>query len=164
MRIRSASPIYVLTNHNKRIILTIIDISNIDINDAILYFFKWQDDRISSYMTEVNEMAREQLKNLTEPMYYILLALTSKQHGYGIMQTIDTLTSGRVKVGAGTLYALLARFEKEKIIFQVSEDGRKKIYQITDKGYRLLNEEFERLNQLVLDGKKYLDKRSCHDE
>ncbi|MCG8484028.1 MAG: PadR family transcriptional regulator, partial [Clostridia bacterium] len=95
-------------------------------------------------------MAREQLKNLTEPMYYILLALTSKQHGYGIMQTIDTLTGGRVKVGAGTLYALLARFEKENIISQVSEDGRKKTYQITDKGFRLLNEEYQRLNQLVL--------------
>ena len=49
-------------------------------------------------------MAREQLKTLTEPMYYILLMLSEPQHGYGIMQEIEKHTGGRVKVGAGTLY------------------------------------------------------------
>lgn len=98
-------------------------------------------------------MARKQLKNLTEPMYYILLALTSPLHGYGIMQTVDEMTKGRVKIGAGTLYSLLARFEKEDIIIQVAEDSRRKIYTITDKGLELLAEEYNRLKQLVFDGK-----------
>ena len=42
-------------------------------------------------------MAREQLKTLTEPMYYILLSLLKENHGYGIMQMVDELTEG----GAG---------------------------------------------------------------
>lgn len=100
-------------------------------------------------------MAREQLKNLTEPMYYILLSLLQDNHGYGIMQMVDELTEGRVVIGAGTLYSLLGRFEKEKIICQVAEENRRKIYHITEKGEALLQEEYERLNHLVEDGKKF---------
>ena len=102
-------------------------------------------------------MAREQLKTLTEPMYYILLSLTEQRHGYGIMQAVDQMTKGRVSIGAGTLYALLGRFEKENIIVQVRKEDRKKIYSLTSKGRQLLTEEFNRLNQLVLDGSKQFD-------
>ena len=62
-------------------------------------------------------MARKKLESLTEPMYYVLLALYKEpRHGYGIMQYVNQLTQGRVAVGAGTLYALLARFEEEQLI------------------------------------------------
>ena len=100
-------------------------------------------------------MAREQLKTLTEPMYYILLSLLKENHGYGIMQLVDELTEGRVVIGAGTLYSLLGRFEREEIIVQVAEENRRKIYKITEKGAGLLQEEYERLNHLVEDGKKF---------
>lgn len=102
-------------------------------------------------------MAREQLKNLTEPMYYILLSLLKENHGYGIMQMVDELTEGRVVIGAGTLYTLLGRFEKEEIIKQVAEENRRKIYIITEKGKDLLGEEFQRLNHLVEDGRKFFE-------
>ena len=100
-------------------------------------------------------MAREQLKTLTEPMYYILLSLLKENHGYGIMQMVEELTGGRVVIGAGTLYTLLGRFEKEEIIQQVAEENRRKIYVITEKGKGLLNEEFQRLQMLVEDGRKF---------
>ena len=61
-------------------------------------------------------MARKKLDTLTEPMYYVLLSLTEERHGYGIRQYANQLTNGRVNVGAGTLYALLSRFEKEGLI------------------------------------------------
>lgn len=102
-------------------------------------------------------MAREQLKTLTEPMYYILLTLIEPQHGYGIMQEVDRRTEGRVKIGAGTLYSLLSRFEEEDIIVQVSEENRRKIYTITDKGFNILRFEYQRLKQLVSDGKDILE-------
>ncbi len=102
-------------------------------------------------------MAREQLKTLTEPMYYILLSLLKENHGYGIMQMVEELTGGRVVIGAGTLYTLLGRFEKEEIIQQVAEENRRKIYVITEKGKGLLNEEFQRLQMLVEDGRKFFD-------
>ena len=94
-------------------------------------------------------MAREQLQTLSEPMYFILLALTKPMHGYDIMQTITAISNDRVTVGAGTLYALLKRFEKEKIVYQVSDDGRRKTYIITDKGRNLLEREYVRLNDSI---------------
>lgn len=102
-------------------------------------------------------MAREQLKTLTEPMYYVLLSLIKENHGYGIMQMISELTEGRVAVGAGTLYALLGRFEKEEIIEQIAEENRRKIYKLTEKGQDVLNEEFDRLNKMVSDGQKFIE-------
>lgn len=104
-------------------------------------------------------MARQQLKNLTEPMYYILLALSEPQHGYGIMQEVERRTDGRVKIGAGTLYNLLSRFEEENFIVQISEENRRKTYTLTDKGLDILSEEYQRLKQLVLDGSDFLEGR-----
>lgn len=101
-------------------------------------------------------MPREQFQNLTEPMYYILLSLISPRHGYDIMQYTSRLTDDRVSVGAGTLYALLARFEQEGLIRQEAEEGRKKIYRLTGKGVSVLEKEWNRLMQLVKDGEKLL--------
>lgn len=102
-------------------------------------------------------MAREQLKTLTEPMYYVLLSLIKENHGYGIMQMISERTEGRVLVGAGTLYTLLGRFEKEKIIEQTAEENRRKTYILTEKGQVILKEEYDRLNKLVSDGDKFMN-------
>jgi len=102
-------------------------------------------------------MAREQLKTLTESMYYILLTLSEPQHGYGIMQEVDRRTEGRVKIVAGTLYNLLSRFEEENIIVQLSEENRRKVYALTDKGLNILKDEYQRLKQLVSDGSGLLE-------
>lgn len=99
-------------------------------------------------------MAREQLQNLTEPMYYILLALVEERHGYEIMQTIEEFTDSRVVVGPGTLYALLGRFQKEGFIKLVSEEDRKKTYILTTEGKDVLEEEISRLKQLIKDGER----------
>lgn len=103
-------------------------------------------------------MAREQFQNLTEPMYYILLALTEARHGYEVMQIISDRTKGRVSVGPGTLYALLSRFQKEDIIRQISDDGRRKTYVLTRTGRELLEGEYNRLKKLVDDGDDLLSK------
>lgn len=102
-------------------------------------------------------MAREQLKTLTAPMYYILLSLNEEKYGYEIMQFIENLTKGRVIVGPGTLYALLSRFENEDIIKLVSNEERRKTYIITSYGRDLLEEERERLLKLIEDGNKILN-------
>jgi len=94
-------------------------------------------------------MAREQLQTLTEPMYYILLALINPMHGYEVMQTVPVISGGRVTVGAGTLYALLTRFEKERIIKCVGDDGRRKTFLLTDKGRGVLRREYDRLVESI---------------
>ena len=92
-------------------------------------------------------------KPLTQPMYYILLSLKEKRHGYEIMQYIEKLTDGRVKVGPGTLYSLLSRFEDDRYIDMVSDDDNKKTYIITDIGKEILDEEIKRLSQLLEDAR-----------
>lgn len=104
-----------------------------------------------------DKMAREQLKTLTEPMYYILLALNEKRYGYQIMQFIKDITDDRVIVGPGTLYALLGRFEEEDIINLVSNEERRKIYIITPRGKQILEEERDRLISLIEDGDRILN-------
>ena len=92
-------------------------------------------------------------KALTQPMYYILLSLKEKRHGYEIMQYIEWLTQGRVKVGPGTLYSLLSRFEEDEFIEMVSDADNKKTYLITQLGKKRLDIEIERLEQLLKDAR-----------
>ena len=65
---------------------------------------------------------------LTEAVYYILLALVEPIHGYGIMQQTATLSNGRVRLSAGTLYGALASLLDKGWIEQLPEEGRKKGY------------------------------------
>lgn len=99
-------------------------------------------------------MARDQLQRLSEPMYYLLLTLLEENHGYAMMHDIEMISKGRVKVGTGTLYTLLARFEKEGIIRATRSLERKKYYIITEKGKELLKEEYEALKNQLEDGKE----------
>ncbi|MDR3585755.1 MAG: helix-turn-helix transcriptional regulator [Desulfosporosinus sp.] len=71
-------------------------------------------------------MAREQFQNLTEPMYYILMSLLKERCGVDIMEAVDDISKGRVRVGPGTLYSLLGKFEKENMIRETEVQGRKK--------------------------------------
>ena len=95
---------------------------------------------------------------LTESTYYILLALYRPQHGYGIMQQVQTLSGGRVRLAAGTLYgALNTLLEKGWITALDGEaDSRKKEYEITEAGREMLQKELQRLEELVQNGKYLL--------
>ena len=90
---------------------------------------------------------------MTEAMYYVLLALTRPDHGYGLMQRIKELTGGRVVMGPGTLYGIITRLEREKLITLEQQDGRRKTYLITPQGRSALLEEYRRLRRLVDDGR-----------
>jgi len=92
-------------------------------------------------------MGRKEFETLTPQMYYILLALKKPRHGYEIMQEVSDLTHGQMKVGAGTLYALLPRFEEADYIQLKEERERKKIYQLTAKGRKKLQEEYLRMEK-----------------
>lgn len=100
-------------------------------------------------------VAREQLQTLTEPMYYILLALTEECCGVDIMERVKKISGGRVSVGPGTLYAMLAKFEEKDIIRLTASEGRRKSYVITDTGKEELNKEYHRLKRMVVDGEFY---------
>lgn len=97
-------------------------------------------------------MAREQFQTLTEPMYYILLALTEECCGVDIMEKVKEISRGRVLVGPGTLYAMLAKFEENSVIRLTTSEGRRKSYVITDVGRVMLKKEYERLKTMAEDG------------
>ena len=72
------------------------------------------------------------------------------RHGYGIMQDIDSLTSGKVKLGPGTLYSIIKRFLRAGVIEECEPDGdRRRCYRLARKGRRLATAEAERLSALV---------------
>ena len=108
-------------------------------------------------MGKEDDMAREQFQTLTEPMYYILLALTEECCGVDIMEKVRDISRGRVRVGPGTLYAMLSRFEENDMIRKTAEEGRKKSYIITETGKQMLREEQERLKIMIRDGEEYWD-------
>jgi DNA-binding PadR family transcriptional regulator len=82
---------------------------------------------------------------LTEATYYIMLSLIEPLHGYGVMQKVEMISQGTVKVGAGTLYGAFSNLEKEKLIAKVSEEERRKCYALTAKGKQVLLGQIERL-------------------
>ena len=95
---------------------------------------------------------------LTEAVYYILLSLIEPLHGYGIMQNVEQLSNGRVKLAAGTLYgAINTLLEKGWIVALSEEKGsRKKEYLITDLGKEMLRCEIVRLKELIENANRIL--------
>ena len=101
-------------------------------------------------------MAREQFQTLTEPMYYILLTLTEECCGVDIMEKVKEISHGRVLVGPGTLYAMLAKFEENGVIQMTIAEGRRKSYIITEVGREMLKKEYDRLLIMVKDGERFI--------
>ena len=95
---------------------------------------------------------------LTEAVYYILLSLLEPLHGYGIIQNVEKLSGGRVRLAAGTLYgAINTLLEKGWIVALEGEaDSRKKEYVITELGREMLQREVQRLSELLENGKHLL--------
>jgi DNA-binding PadR family transcriptional regulator len=95
---------------------------------------------------------------LTESTYYILLALCRPSHGYGIMQQVEEMSQGRIRLAAGTLYgALSAMCDKGWIIqLPVEEGSRRKDYRMTQKGMAILEKELARLRELVRNGEEII--------
>ncbi|KGX92322.1 PadR family transcriptional regulator [Pontibacillus halophilus JSM 076056 = DSM 19796] len=88
---------------------------------------------------------------LTHTTYYILLSLTEPMHGYGIMNKVDELSQGQVKLGPGTLYGALAKLEKQGVIKKLEQatDERRKHYELTSLGAEVVQLEYNRLVSLV---------------
>ena len=95
-------------------------------------------------------MAKEPLKVLTESMFYVLLSLLRQERcGTEIVQYVDDATAGRVPLGPGTLYTILAKFQEEGLIRETAVEGRKRTYAITDRGRALFRQELSRLRLCV---------------
>jgi DNA-binding PadR family transcriptional regulator len=86
---------------------------------------------------------------MSESAYYILLSLSTPRHGYGVILHVEELTAGRLRLGAGTIYGTLARFETDGLIVAAGESERRKLYALTQRGRDLLGLEIMRLRELL---------------
>jgi DNA-binding PadR family transcriptional regulator len=103
-------------------------------------------------------VAEQQIKvPLTPAVLHILLALASEErHGYGIMKQVEADSSGKVRMGPGTLYGSIGRMvqaglirESERRVDPETEDERRIYYAITGLGQQALEAELQRYREVV---------------
>lgn len=87
---------------------------------------------------------------MREPTFHILTALADRpRYGYDIIQEVSTLSDGRVRLQAGTLYAALDRLGDEGLIHTDREEvvkGRlRRYYRLSDSGRGALAAEIARM-------------------
>ena len=108
-------------------------------------------------------MSQDDIKEylpLTEATYYIMVALSEPLHGYAVMQEVEKISEGTVRVGPGTLYGVFTTLEKEGLIVKVKEEERRKSYTLTPKGRALLLSQVKRLGIMNRNGLAVSDRLS----
>ncbi len=85
---------------------------------------------------------------MTETRFYILLCLRKTRHGYDIIQKVEALTQGEIKIRPGTMYASISKMEKDGLIRFVREENKRRLYCITDLGNQVLELEMKRIERL----------------
>lgn len=93
---------------------------------------------------------------LTDSNYLILLALLQPQHGYAIMKEVSDFTEGHFEIGPASMYTILKKLTKNGYITLEESTDRKKIYQITISGKKLLKKEIARRKFFYQAGEKRL--------
>lgn len=103
-------------------------------------------------------MPRAKFKTLTEQMFYTLLCLKNECYGMDILDKVPSMTNGRVNIGSGTLYTLLEQFLEENMIKETKVEGRRRSYILTEKGKKMLDNEYNRILAQINDYKKAFGK------
>ena len=94
---------------------------------------------------------------MTETGFYILLCLREEAHGYSIVQQVEDMTDGAIRISPGTLYGSLSKMEKDGLIGFVREVDKRKIYRITPLGQEVLSLEMHRIERLYRNMKEAQD-------
>ncbi len=100
---------------------------------------------------------------LTPVQHHILLTLLEgERHGYAIMQSVERITDGAVRMGPGTLYGAIKRLLDSRLVEEADEhtdpadDERRRYYRISADGQRAVAAETARLQRLVTFAKTHL--------
>lgn len=94
---------------------------------------------------------------LTPPMLHTLLALADgEKHGYAIIKEIARRTDDEVRLGAGTLYALIKRALADGLIVESEDrpdpsldDERRRYYRLTPLGRNVAEADIARMETIV---------------
>lgn len=97
-------------------------------------------------------MPKQAMENLTESMFYVLMALTRGDAcGAEITAFAAQISGGAVRLGPATLYTLLAKFEKEGFLTETGTVGCKRYYRLTAAGQAAYEGEQARLRRCLED-------------
>lgn len=97
-----------------------------------------------------HDSARSPRDLLTPAALHILLTLSQRNlHGYGIKTAVEERTGGRLVLGPGTLYEAIHRMHEDGWIEEMEGGGRRRVYRITTRGRAVLDDELERLEEIV---------------
>jgi len=88
--------------------------------------------------------------------FHVLVALVEgPRHGYGVMQDVDELTAGELRLGPGTLYSAIKRLQRAGLIEECEADAeRRRCYRLTRKGKTAATDEARRLAVLLREARK----------
>jgi DNA-binding PadR family transcriptional regulator len=94
---------------------------------------------------------------LTPAMFQLLVALADgEKHGYAIIKEVHRRTDGKVRLSAGTLYALIKRFVQDGLIVECDErpdpaldDERRRYYRLSENGRAVALAEAERMEEAI---------------
>jgi DNA-binding PadR family transcriptional regulator len=99
---------------------------------------------------------------LSPAALHILTAVAGEErHGYAIMQEVASQSEGRYKLGPGTLYENIEKLIDRGLIKEVArssagDDPRRRYYQLTSFGRRVLSAEVARLGNVLRSAKMRL--------
>jgi DNA-binding PadR family transcriptional regulator len=101
---------------------------------------------------------------MQEPTFLILTALAAQPlHGYGIIQSVATLSDEEVKLRPGTLYGALDRLAEQGLIAVDREEaveGRlRRYYRLSESGAAALGAQAERLKRRATAAEAQLSRR-----
>lgn len=91
---------------------------------------------------------------LTHLLYAVLLSLVEQpDHPYRLVQRIRERSDGRVDPGTGSFYSVLARAERQGLIREgrSQQNARRRIYEISALGRRVLEAEADRMARQLRD-------------
>ena len=105
-------------------------------------------------------VGKKTLETLTESMFYVLMALLRQPRcGTEMAEYVSAVTQGRVRLGPGTLYTILAKFQEEGLIRETAVEGRRRTYALTEAGLARYQEEIARLRSCLADAEREANRR-----
>ena len=102
-------------------------------------------------------MPKRKLDPLPAAAFQIMLALADGDlHGYAIMRQVEEQTSGRLRLGPGTLYGSIQTLLEGKLIEEVDRpenievhSERRRYYRLTIAGRKMARSEAEKLADVL---------------
>lgn len=101
---------------------------------------------------------------LTPAMFQILVSLADgEKHGYAIIKDVQRRSGGKIRLGAGTLYAIVKRFVQDGLIVETDErpdpaldDERRRYYKLSENGRAVAVAEARRMEDVLTEARARL--------